>query len=88
MCKAHQRRTTFKKLGCRKIARRCGAKRLYKSKCTNHTIVGPLFEVPMSKNGALLWHQAHLQVKMYKTPVFWTSFGGFDIAKVSDRTNR
>ena len=33
------------KLRCRKSARRCGAKRISKSKCTKHTRFGPLLEV-------------------------------------------
>ena len=40
----------FWKLQCRKSARRCGAKHISKSKCTKHTILGPLFEVQMSKS--------------------------------------
>ena len=39
----------FWKLRCRKSARRCGAKHISKSKCTKHTIVGPLLEGEMSK---------------------------------------
>ena len=39
----------FLKLRCRKSARRCGAKHIFKSKCTKHTILGPLFDVAMSK---------------------------------------
>ena len=39
----------FWKLRCRKSARRCGAKHISKSKCTKHTILGPLSEVQMSK---------------------------------------
>ena len=39
----------FWKLRCRKSARRCGAKHISKSKCTKHTILGPLLEVEMSK---------------------------------------
>ena len=39
----------FWKLRCRKSARRCGAKNISKSKCTKHTILGPLLEVQMSK---------------------------------------
>ena len=39
----------FWKLRCRKSARRCGAKHILKSKCTKHTMVGPLLEVAMSK---------------------------------------
>ena len=40
----------FWKLRCRKSARRCGAKHILKSKCTKHTMVGPLLEVAMSKS--------------------------------------
>ena len=40
----------FWKLRCRKSARRCGAKHISKSKCTKHTMVGPLLEVEMSKS--------------------------------------
>ena len=57
----------FWKLQCRKSARRCGAKQISKSKCTKHTIVGPLLELAMSKKCTPLWRQAHLEVKMYKT---------------------
>ena len=39
----------FWKLPCRKSARRCCAKHISKSKCTKHTILGPLLEVEMSK---------------------------------------
>ena len=56
----------FWKLRCWKSARRCGAKYISKSKCTKHTIVGPLLEVAMSKKCTPLWCE-HFQVKMYKT---------------------
>ena len=56
----------FLNLGCRKIARRCGAKRVSKSKCTKYTMLGPLFEVLMWKNCTPLWREARLQVKMLK----------------------
>ena len=39
----------FWKLRCRKSARRCGAKHISKSKCTKHTMFGPLLEVEMLK---------------------------------------
>ena len=38
----------FWKLGCRKSARRCGAKYISKSKCAKHTMYGPFLEVQMS----------------------------------------
>ena len=72
----------FWKLRCRKSARRCGAKHVSKSKCTNHTILGPLLEVEMSKKCTPLWREAHFQVKMYKTPHVRATFGSWDVEKV------
>ena len=43
---------------------------------------GPLLEVEMSKKCTLLWREAHLQVKMYKTPQLRTAFGSWDVEKV------
>ena len=65
----------FWKLRCRKSARRCGAKQISKSKCTKHTILGPLLEVEMSKKCTALWREAHFEVKMYKTYHCRTTFG-------------
>ena len=72
----------FWKLRCRKSARRCGAKHILKSKCTKHTMLGPLLEVEMSKKCAPLWREAHFQVKMYETPHVRATFGGWDVEKV------
>ena len=72
----------FWKLRCRKSARRCGAKHISKSKCTKHTILGPLLEVEMSKKCTPLWREAHFQVKMYKAHHSRTTFGGSDVEKV------
>ena len=69
----------FWKLRCRKSARRCGAKHISKSKCTKHTMYGPLLEVKMSKKCTPLWREAHFQVKMYKTHHVRTIFGGSDV---------
>ena len=49
------------------------------SKCTKHTILGPLLEVEMSKKCTPLWREAHLEVKMYKTHHVQTTFGGWDV---------
>ena len=46
-----------------KIARRCGAKHILKSKCAKHTRFGPLLEVEMSKKCTPLWREAHFQVQ-------------------------
>ena len=72
----------FWKLRCSKSARRCGAKHISKSKCTKHTMLGPLLEVQMSKKCTPLWREAHFQVKMYKTHHARTTFGGSDVEKV------
>ena len=72
----------FWKLGCRKSARRCGAKHISKSKCTKHTTFGPLLEVGMSKKCTPLWREAHFQVKMHKTHHVRTIFGSCDVEKV------
>ena len=72
----------FWKLRCRKSARRCGAKHILKSKCTKHTMVGPLLEVAMSKKCTPLWREAHFEVKMYKTHHGRTTFGSWDVEKV------
>ena len=50
----------FLKFRCRKMARRCGEKRICRSKCTKHLMVGSFFEVQMSKNGTPLWRKTHL----------------------------
>ena len=69
----------FWKLRCRKSARRCGAKHISKSKCTKHTMLGPLLEVAMSKKCAPLWREAHVEVKMLKAPEVQTTFGRSDV---------
>ena len=46
-----------------------------KSKCTKHTILGPLLEVMISKKCTPFWREAHLQVKMYKAHHCRTTFG-------------
>ena len=67
----------FRKLRCRKSARRCGAKHISKSKCTKHTMYGPFLEVEMSKKCTPLWREAHVKVKMYKTLGVRTAFWRF-----------
>ena len=50
MYKTHHVRTTFggSDVDFRKSARRCGAKHISKSKCTKHTMFGPLLAAQMS----------------------------------------
>ena len=76
----------FWHLRCRKSARRCGAKHISKSKCTKHTIVGPLLQVEMSKKCTPLWREARFEVKMLKTPGVRTTFGGSDVASLDYTT--
>ena len=33
------------------------------------------------KNDTWLWRETHLQAKMHKIPAFWSTFGGFSVAK-------
>ena len=63
-------------------------KDMCKSKCAKRLMAGPILESQMSKNGTPLWGEAHLQIKMYKTPAFWHTFGASVAEKVSDRTDR
>ena len=72
----------FWKLRCRKSPCRCGAKQIWKSKCTKHNRFGPLLEVQMSKKCTPLWREAHFEVKMYKTHHCRTTFGSCDVEKV------
>ena len=68
----------FWKLRCRKSARRCGAKQISKSKCTKHTMLGPLLEV----QHAVVARSTFIQVKMYKAHHARTTFGSCDVEKV------
>ena len=65
-----------------KIAHRCGANHISKSKCAKHTILGPLLEVEMSKKCTPLWREAHFEVNMLKTLGVRTTFGSWDVEKV------
>ena len=72
----------FWKLRCQKSARRCGAKRISKSKVLKTGGLGPLLEVAMSKKCTPLWREAHFEVKMHKTPHVRATSGGSDVEKV------
>ena len=72
----------FFKFRCRKIARRCGEKRIWKWKCTKHVIFGALFEVHMLKNCTPLWRKAHFEVKMIKNCSPQSTFRRSDVAKL------
>ena len=82
MCKTRQLRTTFRSYDVQKLARRCGEKRILKSKCTKHVSFGPLLQVTMSKKCTLLWREVHFQLKMYKTRQLRTTFCRSDVEKL------
>ena len=67
------------------MARRCGPNRIFKSKCTKHHMLGPIFEVPMSKNGTRLWREAHFQVKKHKIR---SNFRSSDVEKLNTAVAR
>ena len=81
-------RTTFggSDVDFRKSARRCGAKHISKSRCTKHTILGPLLEVEMLKKCTPLWREAHFQVKSVKNWRSRTTFWSSDVEKVSKKS--
>ena len=53
-----------------------------RSQHVQSTRAGPLLEVAMSKKCTPLWREAHLEVKMRKTPQCRTNFGSCDVEKV------
>ena len=75
----------FWKLRCGKSARRCGAKHMWKWKCTKCTILGPLWKVEMLKKCTLLWRGAHLKVKSGKARHSRTTFWRFDCHSMSKK---
>ena len=75
MLKTPRVRSTFGSWDVEKAPRRCGAKHIFKSKCTKHPSGGALLEVGMWKNATPLRREAHLQVKMHKTSQRQSIFG-------------
>ena len=72
----------FLEFWCRKIARRCGEKRILKWTCTKQVRFGALFEVLMSKNCTPLWPEAHVQVNIFKERTVSEHFLKFDVEKL------
>ena len=50
-----------------------------RSQNVQHTILGPLLEVEMSKKCTPVWREAHFEVKMYKTHHARTTFGRLEL---------
>jgi len=65
-----------------KVARRCGAKHMWKSKCAKNTMLGPLLEVEMSKKCTVLWREAHCEAQSVKNWRVRSTFGSWDVEKV------
>ena len=82
MHKTHHCQTTFGSWDVEKVNAVVARKDISKWKCTKHTILGPLLEVPMWKKCTPLWREAHFEVKMLKTPGVRTTFGGSDVASL------
>ena len=72
---------TFWKFRCSKMPRGCGEKHICASKCRKHLSAGAILEVAMFQNATRLWREAHLQVKMHKTPHSRSHFGSCDVQK-------
>ena len=69
----------FWRLRLPKNARRCGGNHVYKSKCANQPMFGPLLEVEMSKKCKPLWRAAHVDVKGAKNRPAQPTVGGSDV---------
>ena len=78
-CTKHRNRGA--KFRCPKIARGCGAKHICKSKCRKTHILVQILADSIRQNGMPLWREAHLQVKMHKTPQSRSNFRSSDVQK-------
>ena len=81
--KTHHGRTTFGSWDVEKV-HAGGAKHISKSKCTKHSMVGPFFEVEMSKKCTPLWREAHFEFRSQNarnTPLS-DQIGSWDVEKV------
>ena len=70
--KAHQRRTTFGS---------CDVEKVHVVVARRTDGLGVLLEVETSKKCTPLWHEARVQVKMYKAHHCRTTFGSWDVEK-------
>ena len=62
----------FWRFGCRKSARRCGAKHISKSKCTKHHMFAPLLEVRMLKS-ARRCGAKHISTTLHYSTLHYTT---------------
>ena len=75
-------RRHFLELRCRKSARRCGAKHILKSKCTKHTMLGPLLEVDFRKSARRCGAKHISKSKCTKHTRVRTTFGSWVVETV------
>ena len=83
MYKAHQLRTTFGSCDVEKV-HAVVARSTFPGQHVQN-MLGPLLEVEMSKKCTPLWREAHVEVKMYKTPHVCATFGGSDVLSLGRR---
>ena len=81
MYKAPQLRTTFGSRDVEKV-HAVVARSTFQSQNVQSTTCSRLLEVQMPKKCMSLWRQAHVEVKMLKTPGDRTTFGGSDVASL------
>ena len=82
MYKTHHCRTTFGSCDVEKV-HAVVARSTFRSQNVQNTPASDHFlEVEMSKKCTPLWREAHVEVKMYKTPHVRATFGGSDLEKV------
>ena len=79
MYKRHQVRTTF---DVEKVHAVVARSTFRSQNVQKYSRSGPLLAVEMSKKCTPLWHEAHFDVKMLKTPGVRTTFGSPDVEKV------
>ena len=80
--KTHHARTTVGSWHVEKVHAFVARSTIRSQKCTKHTMLGPLLEVDMSKKCTPFWHEAHSEVKMYKTHHARTTVGSWHVEKV------
>ena len=79
MYKTHHVRTTFRSWDVEKVHAVLARSTCRSQNVKKNYMVAPLLEVQMSKKCTPLWREAHLEVKMLKTPGIRTTFGGSDV---------
>ena len=82
MHKTPQSRTSFGSSDVQKWHAAVARSTFASQNSQNTTFAEPFLEVAMLKNCMPLWREAHLQVKMHKTPHSRSHFGSCDVEKL------